>query len=58
MRLPTPTQAIYSGMRHRPDPPVPMGGEKRNGPGSEFEWRCADPRTVASIVSAMSSTPR
>jgi hypothetical protein len=49
-------QAVHSGMRYRPEPPIHMGGEKRNGPATEFEWRCAEPGTVAAIVSAMVST--
>jgi len=48
-------QAVHSDMRYRPDPPIHMGGEKRNGPATEFEWRCAEPGTVAGIVSAMAS---
>ena len=48
-------QAVHSGMRYRPEPPIHMGGEKRNGPATEFEWRCAEPGTVAAIVSAMVS---
>ena len=40
-------------MRYRPEPPIHMGGEKRNGPATEFEWRCAEPATVAAIVLAM-----
>ena len=46
-------QAVHSGMRYRPEPPIHMGGEKRNGPATEFEWRCAEPATVAAIVLAM-----
>ena len=46
---------MHSGMRYRPEPPIHMGGEKRNGPATEFEWRCAEPGTVAAIVSAMVS---
>ena len=45
--------AVRSGMRHRPEPPVHMGGEKANGPDSEFEWRCTSAEKVAGIVAAM-----
>ena len=45
--------AVRSGMRHRPEPAVHMGGEKRNGPDSEFEWRCTSAAKVADIVGAM-----
>ena len=45
--------AVRSGMRFRPEPPIHMGGEKRNGPTSEFEWRCTAPAKVAGIVAAM-----
>jgi hypothetical protein len=30
-----------------------MGGEKRNGPSTEFEWRCAESGAVSAIVSAI-----
>ena len=47
--------AVSSTMGFRPEPPIFMGGEKTNGPNSEFEWRCTSAAKVEGIRGAMLS---
>ena len=47
--------AVSSTMGFRPEPPIHMGGEKTNGPNSEFEWRCTSAAKVEGIRAAMLS---
>jgi copper homeostasis protein len=42
-----------SAMRVRPDPPIPMGAQKLNGPESEFDTKEADQERVRAVVALL-----
>lgn len=59
--LPAPPRQVHgtlrcsseSGMAYRPHPPVYMGGEQRNTPGSEFELRAATRERVFATCASL-----
>ena len=46
-----------SGMVYRPVVSIPMGGEKTNGPESEYETKEADEERVAAVVGKLRDVP-